>query len=441
LVYFVKNAVPGDIVKAKVKRKRKNHIECEIEELLIQSPHRVKPDCSYFGICGGCSWQHLDYDEQLKWKKQHVADAFTRLAKIDFGSIEDTLPSPKIFQYRNKMEFSFGNSRWLTKEEISSGKEIKHKDFALGLHIPGRFDKVLDIDVCHIQNDYCNTLLSRIRQKALDLNIEAYDSRKNAGFLRNLIIRTSVANNAIMAILITNIIVSESEKAFINWYDNEFGKEESRLTVFGRAINDTRSPVATEKPVILKGEDYITENILGIDFKISPYSFFQTNSKQLNNFIEEIISRANLNSENIVWDLYCGTGSITLPASKKCRQITGIEFFKSSVEDAILNAECNSIENAKFICADLHDRQIPEVLKTLPKPDVIIIDPPRAGIHANLAKHLLDIQADRIVYVSCNPATQARDCGILSEKYHVKSIKPVDMFPHTFHVESIVVLE
>jgi len=441
LVYFVKGAVPGDKVLAQVRRKKKNHKECEILEIIEPSAFRQKPQCDYFGICGGCSWQHLDYNEQLKWKRQHVEDAFVRIGKVEFGVLEDTLPSPAIYNYRNKMEFSFGNSRWLTKEEIESETEINHKDFALGLHIPGRFDKVLDIEKCLIQNDYGNEILNIIRRKALEFEVSAYDSRANEGFLRNLIIRSTVANNEIMIILITNSVQNENEKNFLEWYDNEFAKDDNTISVVGRAVNSTRSPVATKKPQISKGNDYITENILGVDFRISPYSFFQTNSRQLNQFIGEIISRADLKPTDIVWDLYCGTGSISLPASGKCKQVFGIEMFEGSVADARKNAELNNIKNAEFICADLHEKKIPELLNSLTKPDIIFIDPPRAGMHTNLVNHLLEISAERIVYVSCNPTTQARDCALLSEKYLVKSIKPVDMFPHTFHVEGIAVLE
>ncbi|MFH1051993.1 MAG: 23S rRNA (uracil(1939)-C(5))-methyltransferase RlmD [bacterium] len=441
LVYFVKGAVPGDKVIAQVRRKRKNHVECVLSDLLNPSPLRAEPKCDYFGVCGGCSWQHFNYSEQLKWKKQQVEDAFTRIAKIPFESIEETLASPKVYNYRNKMEFSFGNSRWLTTEEIESEQEIQNREFALGLHIPGRFDKVLDVKECQIQNSFGNEVLKIIRNKAIEHEVTAYDSRSHKGFLRNLIIRTSDANNEIMVILITNKIETENDSNFIKWYDDEFVKNNNRLSVIGRSINDTRSPVASEKPLILKGNNFIIENILGIDFQISPYSFFQTNSKQLNNFIAEIISGAGIQHENTVWDLYCGTGSITLPASRKCKQITGIEIFESSIADAKNNAKQNGIDNADFICADLHDKKIPDLLHTLEKPDVIIIDPPRAGIHANLLNHLLEVETPRIVYVSCNPATQARDCAVLSEKYDVKSLKPVDMFPHTSHVESIAVLE
>ncbi len=441
LVYFVKGAVPGDKVIAQVRRKRKNHVECVLSDLLNPSSLRAEPKCDYFGVCGGCSWQHFNYNEQLKWKKQQVEDAFIRIAKIPFELIEETLASPEVYNYRNKMEFSFGNSRWLTTEEIESEQEIQNRDFALGLHIPGRFDKVLDVKECHIQNSLGNEILTTIRNKAIELGVSAYNSRSHEGFLRNLIIRTSDAYNEIMVILITNKIGTDNESDFIKWYDDEFVKNNNRLSVIGRSINDTRSPVASEKPLILKGNNFITEKILGIDFRISPYSFFQTNSKQLNNFIAEIISGAGIQPENTVWDLYCGTGSITLPASRKCKQITGIEIFESSVADAKNNAKQNEIDNADFICADLHDKKIPVLLHTLEKPDVIIIDPPRAGIHANLLNHLLEVEAPRIVYVSCNPATQARDCAILSEKYYVKSLKPVDMFPHTSHIESIAVLE
>ncbi|MFC2131512.1 23S rRNA (uracil(1939)-C(5))-methyltransferase RlmD [Bacteroidota bacterium] len=441
LVYFVKGAVPGDIVNAKVRKKRKKYIETTIIEILKPSEHRIPPKCNYFGVCGGCSWQHLSYDQQIIWKKQHIIDAFTRNVKVDVGYFEDTLASPKVFNYRNKMEFSFGSSRWLTKEEIDSNDNISQKEFALGLHVPGRYDKIIDIQHCHIQNEICNKVLKLIREKALELEVTAYNNHSHEGFLRNLILRTSVENNELMIILVSNDIKSENEQVFLNWFENDFLGLVPEAAVIAHAVNNTLSPVAFGDTRIISGTGYITENILGIDFQISPYSFFQTNSSQLNKFIEEIIKVGEMSNSDMVWDLYCGTGSITLPASKVCKEIIGIELFEGSIKDARKNAELNDITNAEFICADLHEKDISTLLDSLPNPDIIFIDPPRAGLHKNLLNNILKINPEKLVYVSCNPSTQARDCEILSEKYEVNSIKPVDMFPHTFHLESIALLK
>jgi len=441
LVYFVKGAVPGDIVNAKVRKKRKNHIETTIIEILKPSEHRITPKCNYFGVCGGCSWQHLSYEQQLICKKQHIIDAFTRNVKVDVGYFEDTLASPKVFNYRNKMEFSFGASRWLTKEEIDSNDNIIQKEFALGLHVPGRYDKIIDIQQCHIQKEICNKVLNRIREKALELEVTAYNTHSHEGFLRNLVLRTSDAKNEIMVVLVSKDIKSENEQVFLSWFERDFKELVSEVTVIAHAVNNTFSPVAFGDTRIISGTGYITENILGIDFRISPYSFFQTNSSQLNKFIEEIIKVGDISDSDIAWDLYCGTGSITLPASKVCKDIIGIELFEGSIKDARGNAGLNKITNAEFICADLHKKDISTLLDSLPYPDIIFIDPPRAGMHKNLLHNILIINPEKIVYVSCNPATQARDCEILSEKYDVISIKPVDMFPHTFHLESIALLK
>jgi 23S rRNA (uracil1939-C5)-methyltransferase len=441
LVYFVKGTVPGDVVKAQIRRKKKRYFEAEPTEIIFPSKDRVKPECSYFGICGGCSWQHLDYQEQLNWKKQHVIDTFQRIAKVDVDEYNDTLPSPKIYNYRNKMEFSFGASRWLTGEEIESADDNIKKDFALGLHIPGRFDKILDIEECHIQNDMGNDILNMIRDKALELTVSAYHARKQSGFLRNLIIRSSASTAEMMIILVTNDITNDNENEFIDWYSDEFHKILPENFTVLHTINNTKNPVPKEQPTLIKGNGYITDDILGIKFKISPYSFFQTNSFQLDRFISLIIDSADPGIDNVIWDLYCGTGSISLPLSGKCAKIFGIELFENSVNDARQNAALNDIENVQFICADLHEKDIYNKLNELEKPDIAVIDPPRAGIHKNLLHILPEFGINKIVYVSCNPATQARDCEFLNQYYDIKSVTPVDMFPHTFHVESVAVLE
>jgi len=437
LVYFLKKAVPGDKVLAEVQRKRRNHAEAKVIEVLEASPNRIEAKCSHFVSCGGCSWQNLQYEQQLYWKRQHVKDAFERIGKVEYKSIAETLPAPKPFNYRNKMEFSFGASRWLEVHEISSETEIENKNFALGLHISGRYDKILEIKECHIQQEIGNLLLTLVRDKSLELGVSAYHLKEHHGFLKNLIIRYAEAYDEYMIISLSTSPTNEAEQEFLDWFTDILpdllGANVSMLI----AINDTVSPVAQGNIIKVKGRDYLTENILGIDFRISPFSFFQTNSSQLNNFVSKILDMAELSESQTVWDLYCGAGTISLPASKRVKKVIGIELSESSIKNAKENAELNNISNVDFYCEDLHKKYIPELLNSLEKPDVIIIDPPRAGMHADLVNTLLELEIPKITYVSCNPATQARDCALLSVKYDVTELQPVDMFPQTYHVENI----
>ncbi len=444
LVYFVKYAVPGDLVRVRALRKRKGYVITQLLEVLEESPLRQKAKCEYFGVCGGCSWQNLPYDEQLKWKKQHVTDAFERIGKINFNKIYDTLASPKIYNYRNKMEFSFGASRWLTESEISNNnnnKDIENKNFALGLHIPGRFDKILDINQCHIQTETGNKILTKIKEKALQFKLTAYHQKEHTGFLRNLIIRSSEAYHQLMIILITQSPETEKEKEFTEWFLNDIPVAIPEAASVIHAVNDTLSPVAQGEIKQFRGTEFIQEKILDVDFKISPFSFFQTNPLQLNQFIGAILDTANLDKNMTVWDLYCGTGSITLPAARRVKQIYSFELAESSIKDAQTNASLNNIKNAEFHCLDLHAKNIGETLNQFESPDLIFIDPPRAGMHKNLVELINNINCKTIVYVSCNPATQARDCALLNDKYNVVTLQPVDMFPHTYHVENIALLQ
>lgn len=441
VVYFVENAVPGDTVKAQIKRKKKRYYECFTSEIIKASEFRVEPQCKHFGLCGGCSWQNLQYQNQLYWKKQHVIDALQRIGKLEVGEFFDTLESPSVFSYRNKMEFSFGCERWMTADELTQEGEILNKHFALGLHIPKRFDKILNIDYCYLQDEKSNEVLNAIRAKALELGLTAYDLIKHEGFLRSLLIRKSFSENQLMIILISTDVKNEEEQLFINWFYNDFPKILNDNDNLLHCINNSFSPVAVgtvEK--LVRGNEFLTEDILGIKYRISPFSFFQTNSLQLNRFISKIIEFADIKSWEVIWDLYCGTGSITLPASKQAMEIYGIELVESSVADAKANAEINNIDNTKFYCADLHAKEIPDLLNSLPQPDTVIIDPPRAGMHQNLVNHLLKIKPKKIVYVSCNPTTQARDCELLKDLYKITKVQPVDLFPHTFHIESIAQL-
>lgn len=439
-VYFVKYAVPGDTVRVQITRKRKKHSEGKLLEIINTSPLRVPPICSHFGTCGGCSWQNLDYTEQIKWKQQHVVDAFERVGKVNYNKLNTILPSPNEFHYRNKMEFSFGASRWLNDNEIKTTEEISNKNFALGLHIPGRFDKILEIKQCHIQQDEANMILDYFKINALKFGVSAYHHKLHTGFLKNLVIRYSRKNDNFMIILVTNKIASTHEEEFISMIFDEVPKKFEKVASLIHAVNDTLSPVAAGTINRTFGSPYLIDSILDIHYRISPFSFFQTNSEQLNQFVKLIIDLADVNQNHVVWDLYCGTGSITLPISKHCNEVYGFELVQSSIEDARLNAELNTINNTKFYDIDLHSDKAFQLFSELPMPDVLIIDPPRAGIHGNLIEQILKLNCSKLVYVSCNPMTQARDCGLLSEKYEVVSLNPVDMFPHTYHVENIAVL-
>lgn len=440
IVHFVKGGVPGDRIEAALIRKKRNYLESKIVKLIEPSVHRCEPVCSHFGVCGGCSLQMMDYQTQIEWKRIHIIEAFERIAKIDVHAVHQTMPSPNIFNYRNKMEFSFCHSRWLTKEEIESGNDIPNKDFALGLHIKERYDKVVNIDKCWIHTELGEKILNIFRNKAIEMGLSAFEARPQIGFLRNLIIRTSEANKELMLILHSNYPQITEETEFCDWFEKDLPNELPEATNLILTFSDARSPIAYGKPYVTKGKDYITEVIQGINFRISPFSFFQTNSGQLNNFVGKILEMAEIDENKTVWDLFCGTGSISLPAAKIAKTIIGMELVESSVLDAKKNAKLNKITNAEFFTCDLNFKQVPDYFSKLSQPDIVIVDPPRAGLHNNLVNHLLTLAPERIVYVSCNPATQARDCAILEEKYSIEQIQPVDMFPHTFHTESIAKL-
>ncbi len=437
-VYFIKYGVPGDKVQALITRRKRSYHEGIIEELIEPSEHRIAPNCPYFGVCGGCSWQNVTYSEQLEQKKKIALDSLVRIGKIEIGNINPPLASPLLFNYRNKMEFSFSASRWLTKDEITDeGTEVANKNFAFGLHAPGRFDKVLAIDSCPLQHERADKIYKLMKQAAESSGCSAYNHKEHTGFFRNFLLRYSFANNQLMAMLITNAVDSDAEKAFIKYYETEFAQLLDENDTLLHGINATHSPVDIQEIKVIKGDGFISEKILDIEYRISPQSFFQTNSSHLNGFISKIIDTADLQGNEVVWDLYCGAGSITLPASRKCKEIIGVELVESAISDAKENAERNKITNAKFYCEDLHKKQLPQLLTTLPKPDVIIVDPPRAGMHKNIVEHIAELSPEKVIYVSCNPTTQARDIELLKDLYDVDDMTPVDLFPHTYHVEAI----
>ena len=435
VVHFVKGALPGERVRARVLRSKKSYVEAEAVEIYTQAPSRITPPCEHFGVCGGCKWQHLDYPEQIRWKRQHVADAFQRLAKIPVGEVTETIAAPNPFAYRNKMEFSFGASAWLTNEEIASGEDFDTR-FALGLHVPGRFDKVRHVKHCFLQSDAPNALLAAVHALRQQNPVTAHHQRSHEGFLRHLLVRSSATTGSVMTALITTTPSTDAEQQFVEDWMALYHTLPPESTLI-HAVNETKSPVAVGTIEQLVGTGYLTENSHGVEYQISPFSFFQTNTEQLPQLVGTALEYASLTPDDTVWDLYCGTGTLALPAAKVAKHVFGAELVESSILDAKGNAERNGITNADFHVVDLHTAEAITLLKAAPQPDVIMIDPPRAGMHPMLVQHVLEVGAPRVSYVSCNPSTLARDCALLAEAYDVEVVTPVDMFPQTYHVEAV----
>lgn len=439
-VIFVPNALPGDLLEIEITKSKKNYSEGRILRIVEPSPFRITPKCEHFGTCGGCSFQNLTYEQQLHWKENFIVDAFKKIGKTDNIPIKPILPSPKIYEYRNKMEFSFGNSRWLEMDEIQSGAEIplNDKHFALGFHIPKRFDKVLDIKYCYLQDYRGNIILKELKSKASKLEVPAYNLKTHKGFLRNLILRWSSSNNDLMVNLVTTSQLGENEKSFLKWFNEDFSTSEVIQHLI-HTTNDSYSPTNFGQYKVIKGVGYLYEELLGVKFRISPFSFFQVNILQAKNLAEEVIEFAQLD-DKVVWDLYSGSGLFSLIAANKARYVIGLELNQEAVQDGRYNANLNNLNNVEFIAMDLHSKKIIFDLEKLPKPEIIIIDPPRTGIHKNILKSLLQLLPEKIVYVSCNPTTMARDYLELQKHYEINILQPIDMFPQTYHIENVALL-
>ena len=434
-VIFVKNAIPGQKVKALIYRKKKGYAEARPLEILEESPHVVDAPCEHFAFCGGCTFQQLDYSEQVNQKKQQVEDLFRRQAGISDMSIDEVIPAAKQFHYRNKMEFSFSNRRWITFGEPEDAK----KDFALGLHVPKRYDKILDINACHIQPELGNEILDVVKRKTLELKLKPYDVRTHIGFLRHLVIRFGQKTGDIMV----NLVTSYENPELIQPLADDILEKFPKVTSIINNVNTKKGDTAYgDFETLLHGSPTITEKIGELTFEISSNSFFQTNSIQAEKLYEAALAGAELTGEEIVYDLYCGTGSISLFLAQQAKEVHGFELNTSAIEDATRNAITNRITNVRFHKANLDFFfKKGKTHKDLPGPDVIVIDPPRAGMHKDMVKALPEFGAKRLVYVSCNPATLARDAGILVNEYGytLEQAGVMDMFPHTAHVESIAV--
>ncbi len=431
-VIFVKDALPGDRVRARIGKRKKDYAEAYLLEILQSSPYRVEAPCNYFKWCGGCTWQNMRYEHQLYFKRKIVQDALMRIGAQENIRVNEVLPSEKIFAYRNKMEFSFSDRRWLLPEEL--GQPEADKTFALGLHVPGTFDKILHVDHCLLQTEIANEILRFTANWLKQKGLKPYGIRSHEGFLRFLIIRQSAFNDEIMVNIVTGY---EDARALIPWAE-ELRQRFPQVVSVVNNINTRLAQIAIgESEILLAGRAYIRDKIGNFVFNISANSFFQTNNAQAERLYEVTLNFAQIDEKSVVWDLYAGTGTISLFLAQKAKEVIGFEVVDSAVADAWQNAKEHQVDNVRFVEGDL--------LKTMhqisPEPNIIVADPPRSGMHEKVLRLINHLCPERMVYVSCNPTTLARDLKILSERFEVQQVQPVDMFPQTYHIETVVQLK
>lgn len=436
IVVFVPFVVPGDVVDLQVTRKKSHFMEARPIHFHSYSPKRTEAVCEHYGICGGCKWQILPYDEQIRYKQKQVVDNLTRIGKIDLPEITPILGSAKTEFYRNKLEFTFSNKRWRTNEEIAEGKVFDTMN-AVGFHIPGQFDKVLDINKCWLQTEESNEIRNEIRRYALEKELTFFDLRSQEGFLRTMMVRTT-STGELMVIMVFFYEDKDAQDGLLQHLADKFPQITSLLYVVNSKANDT---ITDQEIHVFKGAECIYEEMEGLRFKIGPKSFYQTNSDQAYELYKVARNFAQLTGNELVYDLYTGTGTIANFVAHQARQVVGIEYVPEAIEDAFVNSELNNIKNTLFYAGDMKDILNAAFIEKHGKPDVIITDPPRAGMHEDVIDAILFASPKRIVYVSCNPATQARDLNLLDAQYKVSAVQPVDMFPHTHHVENVVLLE
>lgn len=435
MVVFIPYGAPGDIADVKIDRKKKNYAEGHIDQMIKPSEVRCQPRCSHFTMCGGCRWQHLPYEYQLKCKQKQVTDNLERIAKVELPDISPIKGSNNIWAYRNKMEYTFSNKKWLTFDQLRSGEEFPDRD-AAGFHITGAFDKVLDIECCHLQDDLGNRIRLFVKQFGKDNGYSFYDLRAQQGFLRNLMIRIA-STGEVMVVMVVGENDSEKLHTLMTAIKSEFPEITSLLYVVNQKVNDT---IADQDVVLFSGKPYIVESMEGLEFRVGPKSFYQTNSLQAYELYKVVRDYADIQDGELVYDLYTGTGTIANFVAAKAGKVVGIEYVEDAIKDARINSEANGIANTIFFAGDMKDVLTDEFIAVHGRPNVMIVDPPRAGMHGDVVNVILNARPDRIVYVSCNPATQARDLALLDVSYKVVAVQPVDMFPHTHHVENVVKL-
>ena len=435
-VIFIPNVVPGDVVDIQTLKKRKAYYEGKAVKFHELSEHRIEPICEHFGVCGGCKWQNMNYSQQLFYKQNEVKSHLQRIGKIELPEFESILGSEKQFFYRNKMEFGFSNSRWLTEQEIDAAEDIDNRN-ALGFHIPKMWDKILDIKKCHLQEDPSNSIRNELRAFAIENKLEFFNPRNHEGLLRTLLIRTS-STGEVMVLVQFFENQPENRELVMNFLSEKFPEITSLQYVVKNKPNDT---LYDQEIILFKGRDYILEEMEGLKFSINAKSFYQTNSAQAYELYKITRNFAGLTGNEIVYDLYTGTGTIAQFVSKNAKKVIGVESVPEAILDAKANAKRNEITNCEFFVGDMKVVFNDQFIEQHGQPDVIITDPPRDGMHKDVIEQLLKIAPEKIVYVSCNSATQARDLALMDEKYKVTRVRPVDMFPQTHHVENVVLLE
>jgi len=435
-VLFVPFAIPGDIVDVLVTGKRKSFMEGTIVRMVKPSSMRIDPFCLHYGVCGGCKWQPLPYQKQLEFKQQQVEDQLVRIGRLDLPEISPILGSQKQEYYRNKLEFTFSDKRWV--ESLNEAENLSDQEkLGLGFHIMGMFDKVLDIKKCYLQEEPSNKIRLFIKDYAIENNISFFNLREQTGLLRNMVVRTTTTNEVMLI-----IVFSSDEPEIIENLMNSVAKQFPEITSLNYVINSKKNDTITDLDVVnFKGNEAIYEKMENLRFKIGPKSFFQTNSEQAYRLYSVVRDFADLKGDEVVYDLYTGTGTIALFLASKAAKVVGVEYVPEAIEDAFVNASENNINNCSFYAGDMKDMLNKDFIEANGRPDVIILDPPRAGIHPDVAKVIVEAKPSKIVYVSCNPATQARDIALMSEFYKITKVQPVDMFPHTHHLENVVKLE
>lgn len=432
VVFVEGNVAPQDIVDVEIYKKKSNYWFGKALQVYQASPFRAEPFCKHYGVCGGCKWQHLAYHKQLEQKQQEVIDALERIAKVSFPEVKPIIASEKTQFYRNKLEFTFSNSRWLTAEEIASQANFEKN--ALGFHIPGRFDKIVDIEICYLQEDISNQIRLALKNFALQKGFSFYDLKNQQGFLRNLVIRT--ANTGELMVL---VIFAENQTENIEQTMSFLQKTFPQISALLYIINTKRNDSYHDQEVYtFAGKTYITATMEHLQFRIGAKSFYQTNSEQAYQLYKVAREFAKLQGNEIVYDLYTGTGTIANFVAHQAQKVVGIEYVPEAIADAKINSEINGIKNTAFFAGDMKDVLTSTFFREHGKPDIIITDPPRAGMHESVVKAILEAMPEKIIYVSCNPATQARDVALLDEKYEITAVQPVDMFPHTYHVENVL---
>lgn len=435
MVVFVPMTVPGDVVDVQICKKHRRYMEGRVVRFVEKSPLRTEPFCAHFGVCGGCKWQNLPYEEQLRQKTAQVHDQLTRIGRIELPEVKPCLGSAQTQFYRNKLEFTFADRRWLTYEEIAAGGDIESAP-ALGFHIPGCFDKVLDIDKCWLQADISNRIRLETKRFCIDNGYTFHNARAHEGLMRTIIIRTA-STGEVMVIVVFN----ENDRAKIEALMNHLGDTFPEITSLIYMINDKwNDSLGDREPICFRGKDHIIERMEGLQFKVGPKSFYQTNSEQAYELYNVAREAADLSGDEILYDLYTGTGTIANFCARRARKVVGIEYVTEAIEDARVNSALNGIDNTTFYAGDMKDVLSDEFVERNGRPDVVILDPPRAGVDEPVIEVIKRAAPRRIVYVSCNPATQARDLALLDDMYRVETVQPVDMFPHTHHVENVVKL-